>query len=266
MPLAPDAAWSSLVLLGPFEIAWVLGVVAIAGFAQTIAGFGFALLSVPVLASIIGVQDAVVVCSILSLVNTSVVAHSSRGRIPWREVGWLLAGCFLGMPVGLAILLWVPAAALTVAVGVTSLALSAAIARGLRLPLREPWGSLLAGTASGVLNTSTGMNGPPIVLHLQQLGIGPAEFRGALSSFFTVSGVASLTAFAGAGVISTRALVATALGLPVLALAHAAGLRVLRRIPAHGFRRLVLVLLVATAIASIVTGSVRLWNELPAAG
>lgn len=244
--------------LHSFELLVVLAVVAVAGVAQTVAGFGFALLSVPVLAMTLGVRDAVVVSSILGLLNTAMVAHASRARTPWRDVRWLLVGCFLGMPVGLAILLAVSADVLTVAVGATSLALSAAIAVGADLPLGEPRGSLLAGFVSGILNTSTGMNGPPVVLHLQHRRLAPAEFRGALSSYFTVSGIASLAAFLGAGVVSSRAALASLAGLPVLAIAHAAGLRILRRLPAEAYRRLVLGLLAATALASVASGCWRL--------
>jgi hypothetical protein len=136
--------------------------------------------------------------------------------------------------------------------------MAAALTLGWRWRGRDVPTELLAGGVSGVLNTSTGMNGPPIVLYLQDRGFATDEFRGGLSAFFFVSGIVSFAIFAVTGVVSATSMLLIAVGLPVVFAGHWAGHRMVGRLSEDSFRRLVLALLIATALAAIVTSALRL--------
>jgi uncharacterized membrane protein YfcA len=239
-------------------VAFVIAVVLIASTAQTVAGFGFALIAVPFLVTVLDVKDVVVVTSILGLLSSTLVARGVWRHVPVRSVGTMLAGSFAGMPLGLAVLLFAPEDALRLAVGVSSIAMAAAIAMGVRWGGSDLSGELFAGAVSGVLNTSTSMNGPPIVLYLQERGYPPDQFRGALSAFFLVTGVTSLAAFAATGVITGASLALGAAGAPAVLAGSWAGHRLLGRLSHDTFRRLVLALLVVTAIAAVATSIARI--------
>jgi uncharacterized membrane protein YfcA len=247
-------------LIGPLAIVWVLGVVLVGSAVQSLLGFGFALVVVPLLMGIVGVRDAVVLVTFGSIVNTALIAHGARGSIPVRRVAGLLAGCLAGLPVGLAALLWASEESLRLGVGVTTVVTALALAAGVRPMAASVVRDLGVGFVSGVLNTSTSMNGPPVVLYLQALGTPPAEFRGALALFFTITSAVSVAAFVAAGVPLRRATLLALAALPAVAAGHALGHTAFRRVDARRFRRVVLAVLVVTgavAAASVLVASIR---------
>ncbi len=239
-------------------VAFVIAVVLIASTAQTVAGFGFALIAVPFLVIVLDVKDAVVLVGILGLLNSTLVARAVWRHVRVRSVGTMLLGSFVGMPAGLLVLLFAPEDALRLAVGVSSITMAAAITLGLRFGGGDRPSELFAGAVSGLLNTSTGMNGPPIVLYLQERGYPPEEFRGALSAFFVVSGVVSFAALAATGVVSGAALALAVGGVPAVFAGNWAGHRLLGRLSRETFRRLVLALLIVTAVAAVATSIARI--------
>jgi uncharacterized membrane protein YfcA len=244
--------------MDPQVVAFVIIVLLVASAGQTVAGFGMALMAVPFLVTVLDVKDAVVITAIASLLNTALVARGVWHHIPARAVTTMLLASFVGMPVGLLVLLFAPQDLLRLGVGVVAIVMAAAIVGGLRVGRGALAGELAAGAISGALNTSTGMNGPPVVLYLQTRGFAPAEFRGALSSFFFLSGLATLTTFAATGVVSTEALVLGAACLPAVLAGNWIGHRLLGRLSDTTFSRVVLALLIVTALSAIITSIIRI--------
>ncbi|HXF50200.1 MAG TPA: sulfite exporter TauE/SafE family protein [Dehalococcoidia bacterium] len=230
-------------------LAVVIAVAALASFAQGITGFGFALIAVPFLVLVVDVREAVVMSTLLGLVNVALLAARLWRATPWRTVGWLLLGSFAGMPLGLAVLIFTPEDGLRLTVGVVTVVLAAALASGKRVPFTGAASELAVGIVSGVLRTSTSMSGPPVVIYLQGRGQSPDAFRAAMTTFFLVGGLISVGAFAGAHVITRRAIALSAAALPGVYLANLAGDRLARRFDPVTFRRLVLALLIATALS-----------------
>jgi uncharacterized membrane protein YfcA len=244
--------------MDPTTVAFVIAVVLIASTAQTVTGFGFALIAVPFMVIVLDVRDAVVMVGLLGWLNSTLVARAVWRHVPTRAVATMLIGSFVGMPLGLLVLLTAPDDALRLAVGVSSIVMAAALMSGVRWRGGDRAGELVAGAVSGVLNTSTGMNGPPIVLYLQDRGYPKDEFRGALSAFFFVSSLVSFAIFALNGVISADALVLAAVAAPAVFAGNWAGRHLLGRLSDETFRRLVLALLVATALAAVVTALIKI--------
>jgi hypothetical protein len=161
------------------------------------------------------------------------------------------------MPFGLALLLGVPGDFLRIGVGAVSIAMAVALAAGFSLPAPGRAGTLAVGGVSGVLCTSIGINGPPVVLFLQALRLPTDVFRAGLSTFFVLNGFVSLTIFVFSGVIGVDTLPLVALGLPALFVGHWLGRRLLPRFGPTTFRRFVLFLLVASASTALVDGLLR---------
>jgi uncharacterized membrane protein YfcA len=241
----------------PGAVAFVVAVVLLASTAQTLAGFGMALIAVPLLASVFEVRDTVVIVSLASQLNSTLVAVATRGHVPRRTVATMLAASFACMPIGLAVLLLAPVDALRIAVGVTSIVMAAAIAFGVEFGGKGRGGEVAAGAVSGVLSTSTGMNGPPVVLYLQHRGLPPAEFRAALSAFFLVSGAVSLAIFAASGVVERDALLLAVAAVPAVLAGNAAGHALFGRVSADAFRTIVLLLLAGTSVVAVASAVAR---------
>ncbi len=239
-------------------IIFVVAVVLAATTAQTIAGFGFALVAVPLFVVVLDVRDAVVVATVLGLLNNAIVARTAWRHVPWQAVGPMLAGAFAGMPLGLAVLLFAPEDAIRLAVGVSTLVMAAALASGLRFGDRSIASELGVGLISGALNTSTGMNGPPVVLYLQGRGHSPDEFRGALAVFFFACSVITLAAFFATRIVSGEALALSAAALPAVGAGSLLGHALLRRVEPVLFRRVVFGLLAASALSAVGSSLARL--------
>lgn len=234
-------------------LAYVIAVVAVAALAQAVVGFGFALMAMPLLILVLDVEDALVLATLISLTNTSTLAYGNRHHIPWPTIGPMLLGAALGMPLGLALLLLAPEGVIRLLVGLSTLAMTALLLAGLRIQSRSTASELAIGGLSGALNTSTGINGPPVVLYLQGREHSPEEFRGGMGAFFFGSGLVAITSYALASIITHDAILYFVAALPAVLLASYAGHRIAARVDPAIFRRLVFALLITLALLATTT-------------
>jgi uncharacterized membrane protein YfcA len=235
--------------------AGALVVVALAVFfgaaLNALSGFGFALVTVPIMALVVGPKEAVVLSAIVGLLSNGGVAIRSRGEADVPITKRLLVGSLLGMPLGLLVLDNVAEDPLRVAIAVVVLLTAAAMASGWALPTPTPPADVGAGFISGVFNTSIGISGPPVVMELQARQLPKGPFRATTVVLFAVSGVVALVLFAIGGQYNRTVLVAAAVALPAWPLGWYVGDRLHRRVSEERFRRLVLALLVLTASVTL---------------
>lgn len=244
MPVAGDALLGALaVLLG--------------AALQSATGFGFALIAAPLLVAVFGPRPAVSAIVLLALIVSALILASERRRprVDARETAVLVAWSVPGLLAGALVLDAAPERALKVLVAAVVL-----LAVGLRLletPRRRPWShprAAATGLASGVLSTSTGIGGPPLVFHLLGRGLSGALMRDTLSLIWLAGGVLSAGALLVTGALAVPA------EMPFLIAATLVGQLVGRRLFAvlHGdrYERAVLVALAVTALSAVVAAAV----------
>ena len=240
----------------PIAIA-VLCVAAIASCIQSLSGFGFSLFTVPVLAVLIGPREAVFLANVLSAVLNAIQLWHLRSAVEWRMSLLLLVGSFLGMPFGVAVLVVLDPGVLKLIIAGTVIVFTVLLVRGMKLHGGGRPGDIATGFISGVLNTSTSMSGPPVVIYLQGKNIAPMAFRATNTFFFGVSALGAVALLSVGGVSSTTVWIASAVALPGVALGRLAGNAWYRRIDPSAFRRIVfavLLLSAGVAIGSVVLG------------
>ena len=93
----------------------------VAAFMQIVAGFGFALLSVPLMTLAIEPKIAVVVSSMTGIFVTTWQAYHSRADTDRLLARRLTIAAYLGMPLGLLVFLTVPDNALRLFLGIAVL-------------------------------------------------------------------------------------------------------------------------------------------------
>jgi uncharacterized protein len=228
----------------------VVLVVAVAAFAQAVSGFGFALLAVPALALLAGAKEAVVATSVLGVVLTLVMTLQSRGHVRWPSAALVTAVSLLGMPLGLLVLTRVDEHVLELVIGIAVLVLTLALWRGLRVPAGRPV-EAGAGFLSGVLATSVGMSGPPVVVAFRSADLPPRSFRGTLAAVFLVQGLVALVAFGATGNVTAEVLVIAAAGLPGLVGGWWFGRTVVAHVDGARFGRVVLGMLAVSGVVSV---------------
>ncbi len=151
--------------------------------------------------------------------------------------------------------------ALQIAVGFAVLVAVAVQARARALrphgvtPSEPAWAAPAAGLTTGVLSTTTGTSGPPLVIWFEHLGFNPVEMRDTLAAAFqalNVLAAAALLAF-GDGLASPGA--GRLIGLLALTVAgQLIGRRLFEGLAPERFRLAGLVVIVCTGIASVVAG------------
>ncbi len=219
---------------------------------SAVAGFGFGLLSVPLISLAIPLHPTVIVSSILGLVTNVIQTYRYRRSAIHPLVKRLCLGAIVGMPLGFVVYNIVSDRVLRLVLGGAVLLAVGALSRGLDLALVGPAFDVGTGFVSGVLNTSISTNGPPLVFGLQARKLAPEPFRATLSMVFSISGVIGMALFAGGGKVHVDELVASAIALPAMGLGLLVGFPLRHRVSPERFRVLVLGLLVAAAVASIV--------------
>jgi hypothetical protein len=234
------------------EYAWGLVVVLLAAALQAITGFGFSLIAVPLVVLVWDPAAAIVATGLCALALTGSSTWRERAHVRRADalVVWL-AAC-AGMPLGVLVLRFADAPTLRALIALSLLASTALLWRGMRLPSGRRTQAAV-GFVSGTLITSTGINGPPVVLAFQAQGMDPRSFRATLAAVFALQRVVALAMIGAAGMVQPDALRFAALGIPAVLLGWELGNRVFHGLDAALFRRLVLALLAVAGVVSLVS-------------
>ena len=230
----------------------IVAVAAVAAFIQALSGFGFALFAVPLLAILIGPQDTVLLSNLLSTFSTGMQARTLRHAADLRTAGILFAGAVVGMPIGLVVLFFVQAEVLQIIIAVVVAISTFAIMRGFALHAAGIAGDVITGVTSGILNTSTSMSGPPVVLYLQGKGMPPSPFRATIATFFFASSTTAVVLLLLFGESEAYVFMAWALCIPAILAGQFLGNRMFHRIDLVFFRRLVYAILFLSAGVAVV--------------
>lgn len=174
-------------------MAWAVAAVLLGGVLQSATGTGFAMLAAPVLTAVHGPQQSVATLALLGpVVSALTLGEVRRPEILRRTAVLLTLAGIPGMAVGVVVLKHAPVDVLRVLVAVAVLGGVVAIGRGAKVR-----GSAAGpGFLSGVLSTSTGLSGPPMVLYLLGHRARPTEVRDTLAAVFLVTGVLTIAALA----------------------------------------------------------------------
>lgn len=237
----------------------LVAVACIAFFAavcQSVTAFGFALVMVPLLSLAWEVKPAVVTSTLLSTTFMIPLLYGVRSKIEGRAIAPLLAGSFLGIPVGVLILSRLAGDALQIVVAVTVLAASAAVYWSPSAGTARPHVSVavLAGGISGALRGATSMSGPPVVLYaLSSLGQEVDRFRANVFGVLLPASLVTIAGLAIAGLIDGDVLLACLAALPTMMVGTLTGAWVRRRVSPAVFRPIVLLVLVGSSVVVFAT-------------
>lgn len=221
---------------------------------QAVVGFGFALLTVPIMMQIVGLQRAVILASLIGTANNVFQYRDLKHNQDKPQVKrFLLASC-VGAPFGLIAFIYANQQVLKILLGIGVLFGVLLLARGRDLTHAHISLDWSMGVISGFLLTSTSTNGPPLVFAMQARKSDPQVFRSTLNMVFLVSGVYGLVLFAAFGEIALSDVwIALAL-LPSMIVGVYVGRFIRNRVDHDRFRLLVLVLLAVAGLSSLYSG------------
>lgn len=238
-------------------VALVVLAVFVGALTRATFGFGEAVVSMPLLALLpVSLHTSASLVGLAGL--TVALLSTARGfrHVERHILVRLSVGTVLGIPFGLALLLYVPAPVVTAALG-TFLVMYGGYAL-LPTPRTGEVGTRWAyptGVLAGALGSAYNFNGVPVVVYGTLRRWPPPVFRGTLQAHFLVSGVLVVGGQALGGVWTSDLPRLFALALPAIGLATWAGHALHARIPPHRFERYVYVLVVALGLVLAARGA-----------
>ncbi len=224
-----------------------------ANFTQSVAGFGAALVAVPLLTEPLGAQNTAALIPLTAVITQTVLLLRFRSALDLRMVGRLSAAAVVAIPIGVLVLTRVDEQITRAALGAVIVAYALYALFNLRLPeLRSPRWAYGFGFAGGLLSGAYNIPGPVVVIYGNCKRWPPAAFRSNLQGFFMLNNLTVMAAHALAQHYTPLVFRSFLVALPGVALGLAAGIALDRFIDPALFRRIVLLLLLVLGVNLII--------------
>lgn len=233
-------------------------IVLLAATLQGITGFGFALISVPLLLLVYDPHTAVAINIMISIVSLSFLTIKVRQVVIVPVVKNLFYGSLVGIPLGAYIFLHFDVHLLKLAIGMITVIFSVILISGLTIKnaTGKVWESTV-GSISGFLTGSIGMPGPPIILLLSNQKLAKDHFRATTAAYFVLVYVASLVLLFCLGALDKSVALRAISLVPFAILGGHLGFLIFPLVPQAKFQHGVSLLVLSTALYSVVT---TLWH------
>jgi len=228
----------------------VAAIICIAAFLQSISGFGFSLLAMPLLSVFVDIHDAVVIATLCGIFTNAVHLKKDHHLVERSVARRISLSALIGMPLGAVVLSLFSATQMRVIISAVTVVLVFLMMRHFVLKVENTKVDIVLGALSGLLATSVSTNGPPLVFLLQSKQLDPWRLRATLAYVFTVSGCASFAVLMMAGKGSVDAVQYALLSLPAMSLGTVIGRRTRNYVTQEVFKRMMYVLLLATAVST----------------
>lgn len=223
---------------------------------KSVTGLGYPVISVPLIALAAGVPDAVVVVAIPNLAANVYMCWESRdGRAGSRDLPRLVGFGSIGAVVGTVALVRLPGEPLMVLLALTILGFVVQFVRNPSLKLAERtthrW-SPLAGFVAGAMQGAIGVSAPVVATWMHGYRLGVRSYIHSVTLIFGVTGLVQLLILLGQGQMNTDRAVATALASLTVGIIIPLGVRVRDRLSGPLFDRLVLGVIILSAVSLLV--------------
>lgn len=224
----------------------------LAGSISGLSGFGYALVSVPLLLIVYEPTTVIVVLAFIGIFTNALVVSDSFRVVEGRALAPLLPPSALGLLAGVELLRLVEAVYIELAAGSLVILFSVMLLRGWILPgLEGRWGPVIAGTSAGVMSTSTGLGGPPIVMLFAARKLARDAFRATNAAYFLVLGSLTLSLLLLRGLVEWQHFGIAALLVPAAFLGKALGTWTAGHLSGNNFRVITLGITLAAGCVGV---------------
>ena len=236
-------------VLGLFLLAIFFG-----GLTSGLSGFAMGLVVSGVWLHIISPEQNAILIVFCGLVTQGYGIWRVRQALNWRRVAPFVIGGAIGVPIGTALLTAIDPAKLRVGIGVLLVIYS--LYSLLRLALKPIQARIPADVGVGVLNGLlgglTGLGGVFVTIWCQMRG-GPKDAQRAIfQPVMFVTFVMSAISLGVAGAVTVETIKLYLLGLPVLVAGIWCGVRLYGKLDDAAFRKVILILLLASGLSLVV--------------
>lgn len=158
-------------------------IILVASILQSSTGFGFSIMATPFLLMLFLPQEAIQINIVLSLIISAVLIWKIRNDIDIILLKRITLGSIVGVPLGILIFISININALKLGVSIILLLLTLLLICNLKVK-STPFRDFLVGGISGVLTTSIGMPGPPLLLYFTGTDTEKGKLRATTLAFY----------------------------------------------------------------------------------
>jgi uncharacterized membrane protein YfcA len=234
--------------------AFALGVIVVfAAFQQTITGFGFSLIVMPLASFVLGLRVAAPLIALASLMLYTINLVRYRDAVNFAEVKPLALAAIFGVPVGVWLLANVNESLIKTILGLILIAYALYnLARPLESRLQSRGWGLLAGFVSGCLGGAYNTPGPALIIYGTLRHWRKDEFRAILQLLFFISATLTVASHWIAQNITLNVLVLYLVAAPALAVGSVLAARVDARINKDAFRKIVIWMILVLGLSLVI--------------
>lgn len=221
----------------------IVGIIAVVFFAsviQSLSGFGFALIIMPLVTFIAGLQTAAPMVALTALTVYSINLVRYRRAIDMGQVLRLGIASAFGVPLGTWVLINVDETLVKQVMGVILIAYAAyALARPMTSWMPSRYWVYPAGFLAGCLSGAYNAPGPPVIIYGSLRQWPRDEFRAVLQAIFFINAVLVVSSHLIAHRVTTEVLMFYLCAVPALVLGFLVGSRLDRLVDRKRFRIIV---------------------------
>ena len=227
----------------------------IASFIQGITSFGFALISAPLLMIIISPNIAIPIIIMNALIINTTLLIEVRKGIDLRIISPLIVGGIIGLPIGTYLLIFLDVGIIKIIVGIIIITFSICLIKGYRKKIRREKLSFgLIGISSGILQSSTSMSGPPVILSYTNQNFNKKSFRANIVGYFWVLNLATIPVFYVSNIINLEVTRYAINFIPITIIGVIIGIKLSSKIKEKIFQKIVLIIVSISGLLSLTSG------------
>lgn len=222
-------------------------------FIQSLAGFGSALIAMPLLLLVFSDKPDVARAAfvITSQFGGIYFLWQYRKEWNWRTIVPIIAGALIGIPLGVYIAVILDKDTFMVLLGIVCIGYALYALSGFTMPeLQERWG-ILFGLFSGLLHGAYNVGGPPLVMYGVSRRWKPTLFKCNTATIFFVMGAFVIAAHVQQGNVTGEVLQNAFLMIPSMYIAMFLGFSLDRFVKPEPFRKGVSILLIILGLTLI---------------
>lgn len=214
-----------------------------------IAGFGSALIAVPLLALLLPLTIVVPLVVFLDYVSSALHGVRHRESIQWTDIWPLLPFSLVGIGISLYLMNTIEPSSLTIALGVFVILFSIYQLLPIDFCKASRITAAPAGFFGGFFGTMFGTGGPCYVIYLNLRKLDKTAFRASFASIFLIDGAIRLLGYTSKGFYNLETLMYLLLAAPIAGLGLYFGGNIHTSLGREAFIKLISVLLLGSGTA-----------------
>lgn len=235
------------------ELVYIAIAILAGSILRGISGFGFSLTLIVVMSLFMSPAKATSYILLWEILASIVHLPFVWRQVQWKTVKWLTVGVLIGTPLGVALLVYIPPAPMTILINATVIILSLIMLKGYHLSRHlTPLETTGTGIISGIINGASANGGPPVILLFFSSPSGAAAGRASIIAYFLFTDLWASAIFVQQGMTNFNTLLGALIYTPLIVVGLWIGSKLYGKIEEKRFKKIVISgLLVISGISCI---------------